>query len=73
MVSLSLLLYPNLSDPWELYHSLIEPDGPGQSEAVPHSFSLEPRETNPLPLLSITMEVLKRYVEVSESLLRSTL
>ena len=51
----------------------LETDGPGQPEAVPDSSPLEARESDPLPRLETSIEVLEGSVEVSQGLLRSTL
>ncbi len=62
MVFFSLLLDTDFSDPWELYHSFMEPDGPGQSEAVPDSPPLEARKSYLLPRLESSIEVLEGYM-----------
>ncbi len=51
----------------------MEPDDPGQSEAVPSSPLLEPRESYLLSVLYSTIEVLEGLMEVSQSFLRCTL
>ena len=73
MILLSFLLDTNLSDPWELDCSFMEPDRPGESEAVPDSSPLETGETNLLPNLESSVKVLERSMKVSERFLRCTL
>ena len=73
MVLLSLLFDSNLSDSWELNRSLMEPDGPSQSEAVPNSLPLEARKSNLLPRFESSIKVLESSMEVSQSFLGCTL
>jgi len=51
----------------------MEPDGPGQSEAVPDSPPLEARESNLLTRIESSIEVLEGLMEVSQGFLRCTL
>ncbi len=69
MVLLSLLLDTDLSNPGELDCPLVKLNGPGQSETVPDTPPLEARESDLLPRLETSIEVLEGPMEVSQSLL----
>jgi len=51
----------------------MKPDGPSQPEAVSDTSPLETRESNLLPRLESSIEVLEGLMEVSQGLLRCTL
>jgi len=73
VVLLSLLLDSNLSYARELDCSLMEPDGPSQSEAVPNSPPLETRKSYLLARLESSIEVFESSMEVSQGFLGCTL
>ena len=50
----------------------MEPDGPGQPEAVPNSPTFEARKSYFLPELESSIEVLEGSMEVSQGFLRCT-